>query len=207
MDEELTMAKIKQAQTPPDTRWNHDTYGTYLAGQAAIDGTDYTAIEMERRWGAGRLRLLVDTALREKFDRQDFLYRQAIHHGTLEEVQRQASRMTAAYRGLNLAAETVGAPKLSPVVWEVALADGTVAALVRSYEDGAEINRERRLVVYTMEEIGRMLDNYRQVVDTKIVFPGAEVVAIRRQSISDPLEGIPDGVSLSDTLDDIPAFQ
>ncbi len=201
------MSKIKQPQPAPDRCWKNDTYGTYLSGQAAIDGADATAIEMERRWGAGRLRLLVDTPLREKFDRQDFLFRQAIHHGTLEEVQRQAGRMTAAYRGLNLAAETVGAPKLSPVVWEVGLADGTVAAIVRSYEDGVEINRERRLVVYTLEEIGRMLDNYRQVVDTKIVFPGAEVVAIRRQSIEDPLQGIPDGVSLSDTLnDDIPSF-
>jgi hypothetical protein len=189
-----------------DRRWN-SSYGTYLSGQAAIDGADATAIEMERRWGAGRLRLLVDTPLREKFDRQDFLYRQAIHHGSLEEVQRQAGRMTAAYRGLNLAAETVGAPKLSPVVWEVGLADGTVAAIVRSYEDGVEINRERRMVVYTLEEIGRMLDNYRQVVDTKIVFPGAEVVAIRRQSIEDPLNGVPDGVSLEDTLNDpIPDF-
>ncbi len=199
--------KIKELKPASvDRRWN-SSYGTYLSGQAAIDGADATAIEMERRWGAGRLRLLVDTPLREKFDRQDFLYRQAIHHGSLEEVQRQATRMVAAYRGLNLAAETVGAPKLSPVVWEVALADGTVAAIVRSYEDGVEINRERRLVVYTLEEIGRMLDNYRQVVDTKIVFPGAEVVAIRRQSISDPLEGIPDGVSLDDPLNDIQAFQ
>jgi hypothetical protein len=200
------MSKVKEAKQITDRRWN-SSYGTYLSGQAAIDGADAVAIEMERRWGAGRLRLLVDTPLREKFDRQDFLYRQAIDHGTLEEVQRQAARMTTAYRGLNLAAETVGAPKLSPVVWEVALADGTVAAIVRSYEDGIEINRERRLVVYTLEEIGRMLDNYRQVVDTKLIFPGAEVVAIRRQSIEDPLQGVPDGVSLEDPIDDIPAFQ
>ena len=201
------MSKLKEAkpQPAPDRRWN-SSYGTYLSGQAAIDGADATAIKMERRWGAGRLRLLVDTPLREKFDRQDFLYRQAIHHGTLEEVQRQAGRMIAAYRGLNLAAETVGAPKLSPVVWEVALADGTVAAIVRSYEDGAEINRERRLVVFTLEEIGRMLDNYRQVVDTKLTFPGATVTAIRRLSIEDPLQGVPDGVSLDDPIDDIPAF-
>jgi hypothetical protein len=52
-----------------------------------------------------------------------------------------------------------------------------------------------------------MLDNYRQVVDTKIVFPGAEVVAIRRQNIEDPLQGVPEGVSLDDPIDDIQAFQ
>jgi len=200
------MSKIKQPQPAPDHRWN-STYGTYLSGQAAIDGADATAIEMERRWGAGRLRLLVDATLREKFDRQRFLYNSAIHHGTLDNVLIETRRMTAAWQALDRAAEAAGAPKLSPVVWEVALADGTVAALVRSYEDGAEINRERRLVVYTLEEIGRMLDNYRQVVDTKLVFPGTTVTAIRRLSIEDPLQGIPDGVSLDDTIDDIPAFQ
>ena len=52
-----------------------------------------------------------------------------------------------------------------------------------------------------------MLENYRTVVDTKLTFLGATVTAIRRQSIEDPLQGIPDGVSLDDTIDDIPAFQ
>jgi hypothetical protein len=51
-----------------------------------------------------------------------------------------------------------------------------------------------------------MLENYREVVDTKIIFPGAEVVAIRRISIQDPLDAIRDGVSLDDPLDDIQDF-
>ena len=97
--------KIKELKPASVDRCWNSSYGTYLSGQAAIDGADATAIEMERRWGAGRLRLLVDTPLREKFDRQDFLYRQAIHHGDLQEVQRQASRMTAAWQALGRAAE------------------------------------------------------------------------------------------------------
>jgi hypothetical protein len=199
------MTKVKETSST-DRRWN-SSYGTYLSGQAAIDGADATAIEMERRWGAGRLRLLVSTELREKFDRQRFLYNSAIHHGDLEEVQRQAARMTSAWQALDRAAETVGALELSPLVWEVPLKDGTVVALVQSYEDGAAVNREsRKVVVYTLEEIARMLDNYREVVDAKLTFPGATITAIRRQSIEDPLQGIPDGVSLDDTLDDIPAF-
>jgi hypothetical protein len=66
----------------PDARprtWA-DTPGTYIAGRANIDGADAVAIEMERKWGCDRLRLLVSTELREKFDRQRFLLNQAICH-------------------------------------------------------------------------------------------------------------------------------
>ena len=35
---------------------------TYLVGRAAIDGADALALECERTWGAGRLRLLVTTS-------------------------------------------------------------------------------------------------------------------------------------------------
>jgi hypothetical protein len=41
-----------------------------LVAQAILDGLDETARQMERKWGVGRLRLLVDDALRGKFDAQ-----------------------------------------------------------------------------------------------------------------------------------------
>ena len=64
----------------------------------------------------------------------------------------------------------------------------------------------RRVTVYTLAELAILLENYREVTKTKITFPGAEVVSIRRD-IPDPLNGIRDGVSLDDTLDDpIPHF-
>jgi len=69
------MGRVKQASSA-DTRPLGDqkswarTNGTYLAGRAYIDGADETACEMETKWGADRLRLLVSTELREKFDRQ-----------------------------------------------------------------------------------------------------------------------------------------
>ena len=199
------MAKIKEG-TGVSNRWD-GSYGTYLSGQAAIDGADHTAIEMERRWGAGRLRLLVTAELREKFDKQRFKFQSAIQHGSLQEVQAQAQRMTTAWMALDRAAEAAGEPELSPLVWETALADGTVVALVRSREEAhAVVSSGRKVAVYDMEEIARMLANYREVVDTKITFPGAEVIQIR-QNISDPLDGVRDGVNLTDTLnDDIPSF-
>ena len=85
------MAKIKQDTRPLGSpRSWAKTIGGMIAGQAAIDGADVVALAMEERWGAGRLRLLVPTELREKFDRQRFRFNSAIWHGDLEQVRAEA---------------------------------------------------------------------------------------------------------------------
>jgi hypothetical protein len=118
--------------------------------------------------------------------------------------------MTKAWIALDRAAEALGASKLPTGVWEVTLADGTVAVLSR-YRGATRITEPdrdgRRVAHYSLEEIGTMLSNYRDVVTVKEAFPGATVTAIRRQSIGSPLDGFRDGRSLDDPIDDIVAFQ
>jgi hypothetical protein len=204
------MAKIKEDTRPLGSpkSWA-STYGTHLAGQAAIDGADHEAITQENKWGAGRLRLLVETELREKFDKQRFKLNSAIWHGDLAELQREAQRMVVAWRALDRAAEDAGASKTPTGVWEVTLEDGTVAVIQRNRgncrtRDGDP--QGRQVVFYTLEEIGTMLSHYREVVKVKEAFPGSKVEAIRR-TIDDPLDGIRDGRRLEDTLDDpLPHF-
>ena len=85
--------------------------------------------------GPAELRLLVSPELREKFDRQRYRLNQAIWHGDLEAVRREASRMIAAWVALERAAVAARALVMSPEVWEVRLEDGSVAAIVRSPEE------------------------------------------------------------------------
>jgi hypothetical protein len=168
------------------------TNGSYIAGHAYVDGADQTACEMEAKWGADRLRLLVSPDLREKFDRQRYLFNQAIWHGELKDVRRESGRMVNAWFALDRAAENAGASKLSREVWEVALADGSVAAIVPTDSHAALVNAEgRQIAVYTLEEIGRLLSAYPHIAKTKKVFPGATVIAVRR-SVEDPLNGVCD---------------
>jgi hypothetical protein len=42
--------------------------------QAVVDGVDHRTRELDRKWGIGRLRLLVDDELRARFDRQHQLF-------------------------------------------------------------------------------------------------------------------------------------
>lgn len=176
------------------------SHGTYIAGRAAIDGVDALAVEMERKWGVGRLRLLVSPDLREKFDRQRLMFDTAIASGELEDVRTQGPRMERAWRALDAAAAQAGASPISPEVWEVRLADGSVALIVRDNTDAhAVVADGRKVAVYTLAEIARLLSAYPEIVRAKEIFPGASVTAVR---------DLPDPVTRYDDLlnDDIPDF-
>jgi hypothetical protein len=176
------------------------TPDSYLAGMAAIDGADHAAVEAERKWGVGRLRLLVDAATREKYDKARMRYGEAMRSGTLDEVQREAGNMLKATQALDRLAEAAGAIPLDPVgAWEVGLKDGTVAVLCRSTEEAHRLVSDgRKGVIYTLDEIGRLIDHYREVVAAKIVWPGATVTAVRR-----PVDPLPAITQHDDAIEDL----
>jgi hypothetical protein len=186
------------ATKPPE--WQ-TTHGMYLAGRAELDGADLIADAMERKWGVGRLRLVVSTELREKFDRQRYLLNQAIWHGDLEAIRREAKRSVAAWTALDRAACASGATPVSPAVWEVALGNGAVAAIVRDVADASLARAEgRQGAIYTLEEIGRLLAGFPALARAKEVWEGAAVVSGRAYP-SDPLDAIE---TTSAPIDDIP---
>ena len=187
---------VARMEVPP---WQ-ETVGMFISGQAEVDELDLVAIEMERKWGAGRLRLLVDTVLREKFDRQRYLVNQALWHGQLQDVIMQARRMITAWQVLDRAAAAAGMPELDTEVWEVALPDGAVAAIVRDPHQAGKVAAENRDVrVYTLNEIGHLIHNFPELSKAKIVFPGATVEKVKTR-VSDPLQAISDSKAPIDDM-------
>ena len=196
------VAGDRVATPEPEQRVWARSHGTYLAGRAYLDEADQTAAEMEAKWGADRLRLLVGPELREKFDRQRYLLGQAIWHGELEAVRRESMRMVKAWLALDAGAVAAGKAPLDPMVWEIAVRadpigdDPTphhfVAAIVPDNDHAHRVIAEgRHVVVYTLEEIGRLLAALPTVAKAKQTFPGAAVTAVRR-SVDDPLTAIHD---------------
>ena len=164
------------------------TPGMYIAGRAALDEADALEVELELKWGRDRLRLLVDTDLREKFDRQRYLTSQARWKGDLEDVKREAQRMVKAWKALDKAAEAAGAQVLDPAIWEVCLEDGTVASIVKEPQLANRIFAEgRRINVYTLEEIAHMISAFPEVAKVKAEFPGATVTKTKTM-VTDPLD-------------------
>jgi hypothetical protein len=175
----------------PSRTWANSP-GQYLAGRAAIDEADKAAVECERRWGVGRLRLLVSVPMREKFDRQRYLLNQAIWHGDLEAVKREASRMVRAWNALDQTAEELGAAYVPGEVWETSFSDGTVVAVVRTSAEAHKVIADgRKVVVYSLEEVAKLLEGSRLVNQVKAAFPGATVEKATRMP-SDPLNAFSD---------------
>jgi hypothetical protein len=194
------MGDVATATEPfPNMPWAQ-SHGMYLAGRAALDEADALAAAMETKWGCGRLRLLVSAELREKFDRQRLKLNHALWHGTLDDVKREAPRMCAAWRALDRAATEAGAGPLDPRVIECTLTDGSVAVIVPD-NDAAHLVRanDRRCVVYTAEEIARLLDGYPDLAKIKDAFPGSTVERVKR-SIDDPLDSLPTGELANDEI-------
>jgi hypothetical protein len=179
------------------------SHGTYISGRAALDGVDAAAVAMERKWGCDRLRLLVPPELREKFDRQRYRLAAAVHNGELIDVQRESGRMLLAWSALDAVAEDVGAKPIDPLVWEVALEDGSVAAIVHDTAQAhAVIAEGREVAVYTLDEIGRMISSYPSVMKAKKLWPGATVTRTNK-TIGDPLDLIRHATSFDDPIDDL----
>lgn len=162
-----TTAAPTGARSPADT----DAIG------AAITGLDRDVRELERKWGVGRLVVLADDLLREKFTRQarrlnELIRSDAPAHEVLPHIE--ATRR--GWQALEAAALAAGHQPSPPEVWEVPLSDGTVAAIVQDNAAASQVVASGRgISVYTLAEIATLLSRFPQIVRAKEVFPGARL--------------------------------
>ena len=199
--------------TRPKMPWA-TTPGMYLAGKEALDAADALGVEMDRKWGVGRLRLLVSGQMREKFDRQRYLMAQARWEGTLEDVKRESQRMATAYNALDAAATASKAAPVDAQVWEVAVPSGilkgSVLAIVKNDEALPKVAAEgRNVIVVTLDEVARIIGYDHDTLMVKQTFPGAQIEAAKapvdpmRPSLMMEEEGIPD---IKAPIDAVAAF-
>lgn len=194
---------IPQGRRIESARWQK-SYGMFITGQSLIDEVRLVAKAMEQKWGAGRLRLVVGAELRDKFDRQRYLFNQAIYFGELEDVRLQAKRMANAWKALDQKAEAEGVQMAPPQVWEHVSKEGVTYAIARDLDEAKAYLSEREGVrVFSLEEICLILDAQRGVGEAKDAFPGAEVVGVDIGAVGDVLGDVEDtSLGLDDPLDD-----
>ena len=158
--------------------------------QAMVDGLDQVAVAMERKWGVGRLRLIVSDFLRAKFDEQKDRLDAAdpVWRGELRS-RIHCDGMKRAWSALDRAAHDAGEKPLAPEVWECVLpSTGEVMSLVRTDTEAHHVARECR--VFTTDEVAILIDAVGDgVLDIKQKFPGATVTGIRKKPPIDWTEG------------------
>lgn len=157
--------------------------------RAIIDGLDPIAHAMERKWGVGRLRLLVSNELRARFDAQKDKLDAAIETNRETFIRAQAEGMKRAWAALDRTAHEAGEKPMAPEVWECVLpSTGEVVSLVRTEAEAHHVCRECR--VFTVAEIATLIEALSAtVLEAKRVFPGATLTSICRKAPIDWARG------------------
>jgi len=158
--------------------------------RAHQDAVDHAARQAEAKWGVGRLGSLVSVETATKFMRQQNRWQAAlqaawnerppIKQPTEDTLRAAAGGMQRAWAALDKEATDAGHSPLQPTVWEVALKDGTVAAFVQTTAEAIKVRADGRYrVIYTVAEIGNVIDALGVVGEGKILFPGSTIEPVR----------------------------
>lgn len=159
--------------------------------QATIARLDHVAHAAETKWGIGRLPLLVAETTRARFSAQRRLLDQAIEAASPVDIVAQAAGMTRAWAALDAEATAAGAQPIAADVWEIRLADGSVARLVKTLAEATAVARDGRAgTVWTLDELARVLSAWPELVRlAKDTFSGATVVDARTKTPMDWING------------------
>lgn len=172
---------MKHPQMTEDPRRSNRSPADTDAIAAAIVGLDRDARALETQWGVGRLLVLADDLLRAKFTRQARRLNELVaSDASAQDVLAHVEATRRGWQALERAARAAGHQPAAPEVWEVGLADGSVAAIVRTAADaGLVVASGRAVSVYTLDEIAVLLSRWPALATAKTTFPGATVTAIR----------------------------
>lgn len=147
---------------------------------AALHRLEALARDMERKWGSCRLPSLVPDDLAKRFYAQHRKVSMALRDGRNQDALHEIGRMVTAWRFLDQEAERLGAKPIDPAVWEVALSDGTVVAIVRDEDSACAVDPQKRAMkVYLLSEVARLIEAMPTVMAIKEQWPGAKVMPTR----------------------------
>ena len=147
---------------------------------------DAAVSEFERRWGVGRLPLVVSTDLRARYDAQCDRLDAAIEACDPDMVERMVGVSIRAYAALEQAARDAGVAELRGDYYEAAMPDGSALCVTRDIYEQVRVARERRdAIVWSVEEVARVVGSYeaaKAINRAKAAVPGATVERVTDRS-------------------------
>ena len=171
--------------------------------QASVDAIlgplDAVAVQMERKWGVGRLETLVPEEWALKFQSAAEKLNLAIAGADINATRERAEIMRRGWLKLDELATGAGAePWQAADVWEVRAPNGTVYAIARTDHDQRNRAMKEGVACWTLAEVAKVLqawDEDGQVSIIKAQFPDARLVKAGRMPRSiDPLDDPSAGV-------------
>ena len=178
------VAKKTTRQRPkPSKVYYQPTQPAMRRMQDALHRYDDVVSEVEGRWGVDRLVWLVGGNLRDRFEQQMDRLNAAIDKCD-PSIEHEVEVTLRGVAALEAAAIAAGAKPLTGDYIEGRMPDGRVIAITATGYEAGKVKRDNReMVVYSVDEIGRIIEGLNKeapVVDAiKNAFAGAEVVSVK----------------------------
>ena len=182
------VAKKRVARGKPKTNkvYYQPSQGALKRQQAALHKYDDEVNRLERKWGIDRLPWLVPVELRDRFYEQLDKLNAAIDK--CDGVEHEVEVTLRGCAAIERAAIEGGAEPLTGEYIEGRMPDGTVLAITANgYEAGKVKQDNREMTVYTVDEVGVILEQWLKekqakafVDEAKNVFAGAVVESVTK---------------------------
>lgn len=179
----MVAKKTTRPRPKPSKVYYQPTQGAMRRMQDALHRYDDVVSEVEGRWGVDRLVWLVGGDLRDRFERQMDKLNAAIDKCD-PSIEHEVEVTLRGVAALERAAIAAGAKPLSGDYVEGRMPDGRVIAITATGYEAGKVKRDNReMVVYSVDEIGRIIEGLNKdapVVDAiKNAFAGAEVESVK----------------------------
>ena len=179
----MATKKTTRPRPKPSKVYYQPTQPAMRRMQDALHRYDDAVSEVEGRWGVDRLVWLVGGELRDRFEQQMDKLNAAIDKCD-PSIEHEVEVTLRGVAALEAAAIAAGAKPLTGDYIEGRMPDGRVIAITATAYEAGKVKRDNReMVVYSVDEIGRIIEGLNKeapVVDAiKNAFVGAEVVSVK----------------------------
>lgn len=179
----MVAKKTTRPRPKPSKVYYQPTQPAMRRMQDALHRYDDVVSEVEGRWGVDRLVWLVGGDLRDRFEQQMDRLNAAIDKCD-PSIEHEVEVTLRGVAALEAAAIAAGAKPLTGDYIEGSMPDGRVIAITATGYEAGKVKRDNReMVVYSVDEIGRIIEGLNKeapVVDAiKNAFAGAEVVSVK----------------------------
>ena len=175
--------KTTRQRPKPSKVYYQPTQPAMRRMQDALHRYDDVVSDVEGRWGVDRLVWLVGGDLRDRFEQQMDRLNVAIDKCD-PSIEHEVEVTLRGVAALEQAAIAAGAKPLTGEYIEGRMPDGRVIAITATGYEAGKVKRDNRdMVVYSVDEIGRIIEGLNKdapVVDAiKNAFIGAEVQSVK----------------------------
>jgi hypothetical protein len=175
----------KTKRQKPDHILNRESVGDSIADAIhhAVMPLDKIASDAEMKWGCDRLPELVSPELASRFGSAKAKLDAAIIANDPQDVTHRADVLARGWSAMDLEASERGHQPLLPNIWSHTTRDGFKCAVARSDADAIKAIRTmpefEGVAVYSLEEVGRILEANTLLNVVKARFPASVVEEIR----------------------------